>query len=95
MVTAVVENLDFTNVDRFEICPNDENTNANDTDRVEATLNKEESFVFEMNDGSTRQCGGRFKQIVHAYLGFGGGTHTNLPRSATLAEEARDYVVCI
>ena len=90
MATAVIENLDFTNIDRFEICPNDENANVDEVDIGETIQNKDNPFYFGT---SSRKRGGRFKQVVHAFLGFGGGTHTDHSKGAPIPEKTRDFMV--
>ena len=88
MSTAVVENLEFTCVDQFGTEYDDkENVNGSDIDSIDDLKKIEDSNL---------KRGGRFQQVVHEYLGFGGHIRMEIPRSiSTPQEDARDYVVFI
>ena len=94
MATAVVENLDFTCVDRFGI----ESDDKENSTRSNISQNKcaEEDITDDLKkiEDSNLKRGGRFQQVVHEYLGFGGHIRMDIPRSvSTPQEDEKDYVV--
>ena len=89
MATAVIENLDFTNSNRFKADRIDENANSGEEN--EEIIDGE--CVLKKGEESNRKRGGRFQQAVHNYLGFGGPISTDFPKSGTTQEERRDFVV--
>ena len=94
MATAVVENLDFTCVDRFGI----ESDDKENSTRSNISRNKcaEEDITDDLKkiEDSNLKRGGRFQQVVHEYLGFGGHIRMDIPRSvSTPQEDEKDYVV--
>ena len=95
MATAVVENLDFTCVDRFGVeCDDKENSNDSNGSK---TKSEEEDSIDDLKkiEDSNLKRGGRFQQVVHEYLGFGGHIRMDIPRSvSTPQEDEKDYVVC-
>ena len=91
MATAVIENLDFTNSNRFKADRIDENANSGEEN--EEMIDGE--CVLKKGEESNRKRGGRFQQVVHNYLGFGGPISTDFPKSGTTQEERRDFVVSI
>lgn len=91
MATAVVENLDFTCVDRFGI--DKENSNNSNRDKSESEDNDSINDLKKIEDSNLKR-GGRFQQVVHEYLGFGGHIRMDIPRSvSTPQEDGKDYVV--
>ena len=94
MATAVVENLDFTCVDRFGIDYDDkENSDNSNRDKSESEDNDSINDLKKIEDSNLKR-GGRFQQVVHEYLGFGGHIRMDIPRSvSTPQEDGKDYVV--
>ena len=96
MATAVVENLDFTNIARFSVDPSDENANAPNIRKREtfpSDIDSSDVYQGENSDSNLKR-GGRFRQVRHAYLGFAGHIRTDVPKSIfTPPDEKRDYVV--
>ena len=94
MATAVVENLDFTCVDRFGIeCDDNENSKSPNIGKNECADEDLTDDLKKIEDSNLKR-GGRFQQVVHEYLGFGGHIRMDIPRSiSTPQEDEKDYVV--
>ena len=94
MATAVVENLDFTCVNRFGIeYDEEENSDNYNRDKSESEDNDSIDDLKKIEDSNLKR-GGRFQQVVHEYLGFGGHIRMDIPRSvSTPQEDGKDYVV--
>ena len=96
MATAVVENLDFTNMARFCADRSDENANPPGSRKKELFPSEGDSsdLYQEENSDSNLKRGGRFRQVRHAYLGFAGHIRADVPKSIFISlEEKRDFVV--
>ena len=89
MSTAVVENLDFTTIDRFGNISNEDNINANNMKLGDKT----NDCTLTTNENSNLKRGGRFQQVNHAYLGFGGHIRTDIPKIMPTQEDKTDFVV--
>ena len=94
MATAVVENLDFTCVDRFGIeCDDKENSKSSNINKNDCTEDDITDDLKKIEDSNLKR-GGRFQQVVHEYLGFGGHIRMDISRSvSTPQEDEKDYVV--
>ena len=98
MATSVVENLDFTNIDRLtcsvdQYRPNDPNDNINPIDSNGEMQNKSNSEMENIHDNSNPKRAGRFQQVVHAYLAFEGRHYQDISKYVPTLEEKRDFVV--
>jgi hypothetical protein len=96
MATAVVENLDFTNMARFCADRSDENANPPSSRKKEIFPSEGDSSDLYQgeNSDSNLKRGGRFRQVRHAYLGFAGHIRTDVPKSIIISsDEKRDFVV--
>lgn len=96
MATAVVENLDFTNIARFSADPSDENANTSNIRKKEIFPGDgDSSDLYQEEDSvSNLKQGGRFRQVRHAYLGFAGHIRTDVPKNIFISsDEKRDFVV--
>ena len=96
MGTAVVENLDYTNIDRFERRPNDENANIGENNKSGQFKYGSSALQAEVNTlpDNLQKNRGRFKQVAHAYLGFSGAKFRDHPKQLLNSDENRDFVVC-